>query len=114
MILGRVIGQVWATRKNPYLQGKKLLLVLPLTWYEPDHDCDHLVAVDPVGAEVGQDVVVCIGLPARWALGDLRHPVEASIAAIVDRVETYEQASRRPRFRFAAGREPATWIERPE
>lgn len=112
MILGRVIGQVWATRKNPYLAGKKLLLVRPLTWFLPDHDCDHLVAVDPVGAEVGQDVVVCLGLPARRALGDTRHPVEASIAAIVDRVEVYRDACRDPRFRFARGREPAVLHER--
>lgn len=113
MILGRVIGQVWATRKNPYLSGRKLLLVRPLTWSLPDHDCDHLVAVDPVGAEVGQDVVVCLGLPARWALGDTRHPVEASIAAIVDRVEVYRGACQNPAFRFAPGREPATLEVRP-
>lgn len=113
MILGRVIGQVWATRKNPYLSGKKLLLVRPLTWSLPDHDCDHIVVVDPVGAEVGQDVVVCMGLPARWALGDNRHPVEASIAAIVDRVEIYDEACREPPFRFALGREPAVLDVRP-
>ncbi len=113
MVLGRVIGQVWATRKNPYLSGKKLLIVRPLAWYLPDHDCDHLVAVDPVGAEVGQDVVVCMGLPARWALGDTRHPVEAAIAAIVDRVEVYRGACHAPRFAFAAGREPVALEERP-
>lgn len=113
MILGRVIGQVWATRKNPYLSGKKLLLVRPLAWSLPDHDCDHIVVVDPVGAEVGQDVVVCMGLPARWALGDTRHPVEASIAAIVDRVEIYREACREPLFRFALGREPVVLEVRP-
>ena len=46
--------------------------------------------IDPVGAQVGQDVVVCMGLPARWAAGDVRYPVEASIAAIVDSVELGE------------------------
>lgn len=112
MILGRVIGQVWATRKNPYLSGRKLLLVRPLAWSLPDHDNDHLVAVDPVGAEVGQDVVVCLGLPARRALGDTRYPVEASIAAIVDRVEVYRDACGDPRFRFAPGRAPAVLHER--
>ena len=90
MILGRVIGQLWATRKCERLGGTKLLIIQPLCWHRPDHDGDNLIAVDPVGAEVGQDVVVCMGLPARWAMGDTRYPVEASVAAIVDGVEIYE------------------------
>ena len=107
MILGRVIGQVWATKRNPRLAGHKLLLVRPLAWFRPDHETDHLVAVDPVGAEVGQDVVVCLGLPARWALGDTRHPVDASIAAIVDAVEVSAEAARSPAFAFREGLAPA-------
>jgi ethanolamine utilization protein EutN len=90
VILGRVVGQVWATKQNSRLVGQKLLVVRPHTWYLPDHDCDHLIVIDPVGAQVGQDVVVCMGLPARWAAGDVRYPVEASIAAIVDSVELGE------------------------
>jgi ethanolamine utilization protein EutN len=113
MILGRVVGQVWATRKNRWLEGRKLLLVRPLAWYRPDHACDHLVAVDPIGAEVGQDVVVCLGLPARQALGDARNPVEASIAAIVDRVDVYASAAAEPAFAFAEGREPLALEVRP-
>ncbi len=112
MILGRVIGQCWATRQNPRLAGKKLLLVRPLAWHDPDHQADHLVCVDPVGAEVGQDVVVCMGLPARWALGDTRHPVEASIAAIVDGVEVFRDACADPAFAFAPGRLPERLQER--
>jgi len=106
MILSRVMGQVWATRKHPRLERQKLLIVRPLCWYGPDHPTDHLVAVDPVGAEVGQDVVVCLGLPARQALGDTRHPVEASVAAIVDRVSLSRAAAERPCFRFAEDRRP--------
>lgn len=113
MVLGRVVGQVWATKKNPYLEGKKLLIVQPLTWYLPDHECGHIIAVDPVGAEVGQDVVVCLGLPARWALGDVRHPVEAAIAAIVDEVEIYEQACLFPAFCFRPGLGPGVLKVRP-
>jgi ethanolamine utilization protein EutN len=112
VILGRVIGQCWATRQSPRLDGNKLLLVRPLVWYEPDHEADHLVCVDPVGAEVGQDVVVCLGLPARQALGDTRNPVEASIAAIVDGVEIDPEACRDPAFRFAPGRLPEHLQER--
>ncbi|HOC99449.1 MAG TPA: EutN/CcmL family microcompartment protein [Myxococcota bacterium] len=96
MILARVVGQVWATRKCRRLDGQKLLLVQPLCWHEPDHQTDHVVAVDPVGAEVGQDVVICMGTPARLALGDTRFPVEASVAAIVDDVEMWEGRLERP------------------
>jgi microcompartment protein CcmK/EutM len=112
VILGRVIGQCWATRQSPRLDGQKLLLVRPLAWFEPDHEADHLVCVDPVGAQVGQDVVVCLGLPARWALGDTRHPVEASVAAIVDGVEITRDAAADPAFRFAPGRSPENLQER--
>ena len=106
MILGRVVGQVWATRKHARLERQKMLIIRPLCWYGPDHPTDHLVAVDPIGAEVGQDVVVCLGLPARWVLGDTRYPVEASVAAIVDRVQVSRQATRHPRFRFPPDRVP--------
>ena len=111
MILGRVIGQCWATRQSPRLDGQKLLLVQPLAWYDPDHSSDHLVCVDPVGAEVGQDVVVCMGLPARLALGDTRAPVEASIAAIVDGVEVFRDAGDGPAFAFAPGHAPESLQE---
>ena len=103
MILGRVIGQVWTTRKSPRLGRHKLLLIRPLTSFHLDPPADHIVAVDPVGANVGQDVVVCLGAPCRQVLGDTRHPVEAAVAAIVDRVDLDGEACREPRFCFRDG-----------
>jgi len=87
MILGRLVGTVWATKKNPRLGNMKLGIVRPYFWYNPSHDIDHIVAVDIVGADLGQDVLVCIGQPGRWTAGDYRCPIEASIMAIVDEVE---------------------------
>jgi ethanolamine utilization protein EutN len=87
MILGTVVGTVWATRKNPWLENLKLVVVRPRCLYDPAHDVGHLVAVDGLEARVGQDVVVCLGWPGRRDLGDDRYPVEAAVAAIVDRVE---------------------------
>jgi ethanolamine utilization protein EutN len=110
MILGRVTGQVWATKKNPWLAGRKLLIVRPLTWYNPDVDTGHVVCVDEVGAEIGQDVVVCLGAPGRWNLGDTRFPVEASIAAIVDQVELYGDAT--GGFEFAPDLQPRRLVVR--
>ena len=96
MILGTVLGEVWAARKHPALDGHKLLVVRPRWWYAPQHECDHLIAVDTVGAGPGEDVVVCLGTPARRALGSLDLPVDAAIAAIIDRVELAEDLGPRP------------------
>ena len=112
MILGRVVGQVWSTKKNSRLLNKKLLIVEPLVWYNPDVPSGHVVCVDEVGAEVGQDVVVCLGAPGRWTLGDRRYPVEASIAGIVDRVEVYTKAMDEAGFSFPEGRRPRRLEER--
>lgn len=95
MILGRVVGEVWATRKHPGLVGRKMLIVEPRFWYDPPFQVAHLVAVDPVGAGVGEDVVVCLGDGGRRILaGDGKAlgetpllPVDATIMAIVDGVE---------------------------
>lgn len=105
MILGRVVGEVWATRKHPALDGRKLLVIEPYLWYAPAHEVGHLVAVDPVGAGVGEDVVVCMGDPARRQLGSTSIPVEAAVMAIVDRVELAEDRGRRP-LAFVGGRAP--------
>jgi ethanolamine utilization protein EutN len=109
MILGRVVGEVWSTRKHPSLSGRKLLVVAPYLWYAPSHpSADHLIAVDPVGAGVGEDVVVCFGEPARQALGPggagpAPFPVDAAISAIVDRTELADDRGPRPLAFIGAG-----------
>ncbi len=85
MILGTVTGQIWGTRKVGPLSGLKLALVRPDRAYE--YVADHLVCVDEIGARVGQQVVVCMGAPPRWRLGGDNVPVDAAVAALVDRVE---------------------------
>jgi ethanolamine utilization protein EutN len=87
VILGRVVGEVWATRKHDALSGQKLLIIQPTCWYAPPFEVGHLVAVDAVGAGVGEEVVVCMGEPARRHAGSSSVPVEAAVCAIVDRVE---------------------------
>jgi len=96
VILGRVVGEVWATRKHPAYQGRKLLVVRPALWYAPSHEVGHLVAVDTVQAGLGDRVIVCLGEPARQALGGHNLPVEAAICAVVDRVELGADQGRRP------------------
>ena len=85
MLLGRVIGEVWATRKSPALGNIKMLLIQPRCAYGSSFGRDPLVAVDDLDAGVGDEVVVCFGSPPRWRHGGTHVPVEAAVAAIVDR-----------------------------
>lgn len=111
MILGRVLGEVWASRRDAGLSGRKLLLIQPHFWYEPPFPVQHLVAVDRVGAGPGEDVVVCLGEPARQSLiddagtptapagapgyaGAAWLPVDAAVMAIVDRIDLPAATSR--------------------
>src|SRR5438105_11636672 len=87
MILGRVIGELWATRKDERLARAKLLVVRPHGWYEPRWQTRHLIAVDDVDAGIGDDVVICLGQPARWSLGGENVPVDAAVMGVVDRIE---------------------------
>jgi len=106
VILGRVVGEVWATKKHPALDGRKLLIIAPYLWYAPSHETANLVAVDALGAGIGEDVVVCMGDPARRSLGSTSMPVEAAVCAIVDRVELSSDRGQRP-LTFLGGRAPA-------
>jgi ethanolamine utilization protein EutN len=87
MILGRVIGEVWATRRDARLARTKLLVVRPHGLYEPAFNGRHLVATDEVQAGVGDEVVVCLGAPARWSAGGNDTPVDAAVLGVVDRVD---------------------------
>ena len=92
MILGRVVGEVWATRKDARIERAKLLVVRPHGWYEPPRATEHQDAVDDEHAGEG-DVVVCLGQPARWSRGEENVPVDAAIMAVVDRVDLDAEAA---------------------
>src|SRR6185436_19577782 len=87
MILGRVIGHVWAARRDARLQRAKLLVVRPHGIYEPAFATRDLVATDDVDAGVGDDVIVYLGAPERASLGDNNMPVDAAVLGVVDRIE---------------------------
>ena len=86
MIIGRIVGTVVATRKDPRLEGKKLLLVRPLT-LEGEDESNYLVAIDTVGAGFRERVLVVSGSSARLAEGLKDRPVDAAIVGIIDTVE---------------------------
>ncbi len=83
MFLARVAGTVVATRKDPRLEGHKLLLVVPV---DPDGNDEggYVVAVDTVNAGYKEMVLVVRGSSARMADGMDERPVDASIIGIVD------------------------------
>ena len=83
MILGRVAGTIVATRKDPRLEGFKLLLVKPVS-PEGKEESSYLIAVDTVGAGFKETVIVVSGSSARMAEGCKDKPVDASIVGIVD------------------------------
>ena len=83
MKMGRVVGSVVASRKDPELEGLKFLLVRDLD-VELGEEGGYVVAVDAVGAGAGEVVLYSTGSAARQtALTDAR-PVDAVIMAIVD------------------------------
>jgi microcompartment protein CcmK/EutM len=81
--LGRVIGDVVATRKDESLIGLKLLVVQPLT---PDREPAGraVVAADAVGAGVGEFVFFVRGKEAAFPFYPAEPPVDAGIVGIVD------------------------------
>jgi microcompartment protein CcmK/EutM len=85
MILARVVGTVVATRKDPRLEGKKLLVLKPVT-PEGKDDAGYVVAVDTVGAGFRERVIAVSGSSARMADGCKDVPVDTAIVGIVDDV----------------------------
>ncbi|MBN9658932.1 MAG: EutN/CcmL family microcompartment protein [Acidobacteria bacterium] len=85
MTLGRVVGTIVATRKDPRLEGHKLLIVKPVT---PDgkDEAGYLVAIDTVSAGFRELVITVAGSSARMADGCKDKPVDCVIVGIVDNV----------------------------
>jgi microcompartment protein CcmK/EutM len=86
LILGKVIGTVWSTRKDENLVGAKFLIVRHLDLdYKPKEAT--VIAVDSVGAGVGEIVLVAQGSSARQTTFTKNKPIDAVIMAIVDKLD---------------------------
>jgi ethanolamine utilization protein EutN len=87
MFMGRVVGEVWATKKDPTLEGRRLLVVEAL---DDRRDpaapkVTPVIAADPLGARTGEHVIVAFGKAARVACGgDGDLAFEAAIVGLVD------------------------------
>ena len=86
MFFAKVIGTVWATRKDEHLTGFKLQFIQPM-----DARCnpagDPIVAVDTIGAGPGETVFYITAREATIPLPVEMAPVDASIVGIVDRID---------------------------
>ncbi|HZK54287.1 MAG TPA: EutN/CcmL family microcompartment protein [Desulfosporosinus sp.] len=96
MILARVIGNVWSTRKEESLRGLKFLVVQPVTFsYHEDGSVklkefgNSIIAADQIGAGEDEIVMVAGGSSARQGLANNSIPIDAIIVGIIDK-ETFE------------------------
>jgi microcompartment protein CcmK/EutM len=90
MILGRIVGTVVSTRKDPRLEGKTLLVVKPISPEGAD-ESGYIVAVDTVDAGFRETVLIVTGSSARNAAECKDRPVDAAVVGIVDTVDLDEQ-----------------------
>ncbi len=87
MKVAKVVGTIWATRKEERLSGYKLLIVQPLDLRDGKNDHVPIIAADIIGAGVGETVLLVGGSSARSAVRDMSVPVDATVVGIVDDLE---------------------------
>lgn len=85
MQIGRVVGKVWATMKNPALEGKRLLIVQPLT-PELTETGKKIICADAMGVGAGELIYWCRGKEASFPFRPDEVPTEATIVGIIDEV----------------------------
>ena len=82
MLVGMVVGTIVSTRKNESLVGSKFLEVQVYEAGKPTSR--HVIAIDTVGAGIGEKVLIVTGSGARIAVGSREKPVDMVIVGIVD------------------------------
>lgn len=86
MFIGKVVGHVVSTKKEESLTGYKLMVIKVRNKQAKD-SFTQMVAVDLVGAGIGEDVLISTGSSARAVSGQPNSPIDATIVGIID---TYE------------------------
>ncbi|MGI6556115.1 MAG: ethanolamine utilization protein EutN [Eubacteriaceae bacterium] len=91
MRLAKVVGTIVSTQKDPHLMGCKLMIVKKIDEkgeFEKYSSSSTSVAVDTVGAGIGETVIITSGSTARFVYGDKTTPVDMTIVGIVDEIQT--------------------------
>ena len=86
MLIGKVVGSVVSTRKNENLVGNKFMIVETLDSFGQKKQ--RIVAVDNVGAGLGEAVLVATGSAARIGIEQNTAPIDAAIVGIIDDVSS--------------------------
>ena len=87
MITGRVIGEITATIRHPFYEGKKMLVVAR-TGADGSETGDYVIALDAIGVGPGDPVLVLDeGTGARQVVGVSTAPVRTVIVGYLDRVD---------------------------
>lgn len=81
MIVGKVIGSIVSTRKQESLIGNKFMIIEPV---HSMRENAQIVAIDNIGAGIGEYVLVAQGSAARIGCGMPEAPVDAAIVGIID------------------------------
>ena len=87
MIIGKVVGSVVSTRKCDNLVGNKFMIVEPIPSLKVDN---RIVAIDKIGAGIGEYVLGAQGSAARVGCGIPDAPVDAAIVGILDEGQNLE------------------------
>ena len=82
MIIGKVVGSLFSTRKNEKLVGNKFMIVEPVE--DMRSTGSRLVAIDVIGAGIGEYVLVAQGSAARIGCDMADAPIDAAIVGIID------------------------------
>ncbi len=85
MLIGKVVGHVWATKKEESLTGMKLMVVQETETTMMEGNL--FVAADMVGAGIGEMVLVVTGSTARLAAGSQPRAVDCTIVGIIDALD---------------------------
>ncbi|WP_075981276.1 EutN/CcmL family microcompartment protein [Bacillus massilinigeriensis] len=89
MILGKVIGSIWATHKEVGMSHLKLLMIEPINMRD-EVVGQPIIAADRIGAGQGEVVIISRGSPAR-TIFDKNTPVDAVVVGIVDSLEVRDE-----------------------
>ena len=82
MIIGKVTGSIVSTRKQDNLIGNKFMVIEPMNIMNGEQK--QLVAIDNIGAGIGEYVLVAQGSAARIGCGMPEAPIDAAIVGIID------------------------------
>ncbi len=85
MIVGKVTGSIVSTRKQENLVGNKFMIVEPMGIMDGEHR--QILAIDNIGAGIGEYVLVAQGSAARIGCGMPESPIDAAIVGIIDDYE---------------------------